>query len=285
MHITKIRFFTVLLSLGLLTGCVTTRVPLDKETSAKITSVETRLIIPADEIIVRANPSNLAAASGGGLLFALIDSAVSKSRQTELEAIANPFYDKVDSIDFRTLFSDAFIATISDQKSLQGLTTSVSTRGLSKVALDAKRAKLNPGEAFLGLRIRYEFTLDLRSVIVVADTGLVTKDKPDFTYKNSLLYLSKPMEGANPLDAWSANNGQALVEALTEGAKEIARMLKRDLDAPSNELIFAEFSKQAKSRVEIPTYPILSSNGFLVEENTLRKTVRAESGALYSVPK
>ncbi len=282
----NIRLIVVFASMLLLTACAgVTRIPLDKGTSANLTKVDSRIMIPADEIIVRAKASNISAAMGGGLIPALIDGAITKSRQTELEKIANPFYEKVDSIDFRTVFSDTFKLNISDQTSLPAVNLSVSTRGFSKSALAEKKAKLPAGEGFMGVRIWYEFTSDLRSILVAADTWLVTNDKADYTYKNSFVYLSKPVDEANPLGAWSDNNGKALNDVFAESGKQIAMMLKQDLEAPTNEVIFASLAKQEKTKVIVPTYPLLGGDGYLLEQSDQRKIVRLESGIVYSVPK
>ncbi|HSH73296.1 MAG TPA: hypothetical protein VK974_09590 [Methylophilaceae bacterium] len=285
-NLSHTRFIVVFVPMLLLTACAgVTRVPLDKDASSKLTNVESRIMIPADEIIVRAKASNISAAMGGGLIPALIDASVTKSRQTELEKIATPFYDKTDSIDFRTVFSDAFKANINDQKSLPAMNLSVSTRGFSKSALDEKKTKLSAGEGFMGMRIWYEFTSDLRSIIVAADTWLVTNDKADYKYKNTFVYLSKPVEEANPLGAWAQDNGKTLAETFAESAKQIAVMLKQDLEAPTNEILFASLAKQEKTKVVVPTYPLLGGDGYLLEQSDQRKTVRLESGIVYSVPK
>lgn len=290
------RLMAVFFCLSLLTACAgVSRVPLNKDASAKITSVDSKIMIPADEIIVRAKPSNISGALGGGLIPALIDASVTKSRQTALEVIANPFYEKTDAIDFRALFTETFKTSIGNQQLLPNLSVSVSSRGFSNTAKDEKLAELKPGKAFLGIRVWYEFTPDMRSVIVIANTLMLAGGTTEPVYTNSFLYTSNPIEG-DPLVAWSENQGKALAEAFAESAKQVAYMLKQDLEAPSNEIIAANNAKQAKVKATIPFYgPFLrapngslvplSTDGFLVEESDHRKIVRAEGGAIYSVPK
>lgn len=269
-----------------LTGCAgVTRVPLDKDATAGVQNIDSKLLITADEIIVRAQPSNISLAMGGGLIPALIDASVTKSRQTALEAIATPFYEKADDIDFRTVFSDSFKAVMANQKALPPMHISVSTRGLSFTALDEKRAQLAAEEAYFGLRIRYEFTPDLRSIIVTADTMLIAKPKQEPLYKNSFLYISDAVDAADPLSAWAENNGKALSETFAKGATEIAHMLLHDLSSPPNEQLFASMEQQPKIKTTIPFFMPIPVNGFLVEEKDKRQIIRGQNGALYSVAK
>lgn len=284
--IPRISSIILLISIGLLTGCAgVTRVPLDKNVSASLTRVDSNLLIPADELIVRAKPSNITAAMGGGLIPALIDASITSSRQTELEAIANPFYEQTDSLDFRTLFGNSFKASLAEQSTLPNLNISVSSRGLSKTTLEEIKSKLSPGEAYLGLRIWYEFTADTRTVIVAAGTQMAIGGKPDSVYKNTFFYTSKPMPGDNPLAAWSEDHAKAVADVFTESAKEIATMLREDLDAPPNEALFASLASNEKVKVTIPTFIPMVVNGYLVDQNEQRKIIRSESGELFSAPK
>lgn len=280
----SIRLFALICSVGLLAGCAgVTRVPLDKNVSANFNQVNTQISIPADELIVRAKPSNVSAALGGGLIPALIDASVTSSRQTELEVIANPFYEKTDALDFRSLFSESFKTAFNDQSLLPKLHFSVSSKGISKTALEERKAKLTPGEAFMGMRIWYEFTPDTRSVVVGAGTVIVTAGGTDQSYKNAFMYISKPIEGEQPLSAWAENDGQALSQVFAESAQEIARMLKQDLEAPSNEELFASLASNEKIKYTIPSFMPIPVKGFIVEQTDQRKIFRAESGELFSI--
>lgn len=270
---------------SLLAGCAgTTRVPLNQEASARLSRVDSVVLIPADEIIVRAKPSSVSLALGGGLIPALIDASITSSRQTELEAIANPFYAGAENIEFRTLFNDSFKGMIQEQKLLPNLNVTVSTTGLSRTALESRRTSLKPGEAFLGLRIWYEFTPDTRSVLVSAGSVLVTADSKDPIFKNTYLYVSQPIEGPNPLTAWADNQGQALAAVFAESGKAIGRLLEQDLAGPNNETLFASLAEQEKVKFTMPTFMPITISGFVVEKTAERRIIRAASGELLSVP-
>jgi hypothetical protein len=294
-NLSRFSLFGSTFLLALLTGCAgVSRVPLDKAASAKVTSVEAKAGIPADEVIVRAAPSQVSVALGGGLIPALIDASVTKSRQTALETVSGKFYEQVEPHDFRNLFADSFKASLGTPSVLPNLKVAVSSRGISKGEIEERRKTLKADQAFLGMRIWYEFTTDARSLLVAANVQLIAPEKTEPIYTNSFLYTSTPIADAEPLDAWAKNQGAALAAAYRESGKEIARMLKMDIEGPSNEILTAENAKRSKAKVHIPFYgPFLlaangaliafSTEGFLVEKNDQRQIVRAEGGALYSV--
>ena len=144
------------------------------------------------------------------------------------------------------------------------------------------------------MRIWYEFTSDGRSLLVAANVQLIGPEKPEPVYSNSFMYTSAPVAESEPLAAWAREQGSALAAAYREGGKEIAYMLKMDIEGSSNEALAAENAKRPRAKVHIPFYgPFLmsangalvafSAEGFLVEKNDQRQIVRAEGGALYSV--
>lgn len=282
---------------SMLTGCAgVSRVPLDKTIAVKLTTTEGKISIPTDEVIVRAKPSNVSAFTGGGLIGALIDASVTKSRQSEMEKLTLPFYEQVDGVDFRTLFSEQFSRALDVKSHLPNLAMKVSTVGISKTELEERRTKLKPGEAFLGMRIFYEFTPDLRSLIVVANSQLVTAQGDAPIYANSFIYNSASVSPNASLDDWAKDQGKMLAEVFKESGTEIAKMLKLDLEAPANEVLTNNRAKQEKTKVQVPYFApfVLSPTGAMiplsgegvVESSTeSRKIVRAESGALFSVQK
>lgn len=267
---------------------------MDKVASTRLKSVEGKVGIPADEVIVRAAPSNVSVVTGGGLIPALIDASISSSRQNALEKLSAKFYEQIESHDYRKIFSDAFISSLGKSAVLPNLKLVVSSRGISKDEIAERRKALKQGEAFLGLRIWHEFTTDARLLLVAANVQLIAPEIPEPIYTNSFLYTSVPVVGSQPLEAWAKDQGSALVAAYGEGGKEIAYMLKMDIEGSSNEALAAENAMKPRAKIHIPFYgPYLmapngalvplTTEGFLVEKNDRRQIVRAEGGALYSV--
>ena len=65
-----------------------------------ITSTDTVLVVKAAEIGTEINVSNVAAATGGGLIPALIDSGINADRTKKAEEAAGPIRDKLIDFDF-----------------------------------------------------------------------------------------------------------------------------------------------------------------------------------------
>lgn len=272
-------------------GCSTvSRKALDPEVGASIGSVNAKLSIPADEIIVRAKPSNVSEAMGYGLIPALIDGSISASRQSELEQISSDFYTKVDQIDFRSVFGNQFMASAQHQKVLSNLNISVSTKGLSKTTVASYVSELKPNEGFLGLRIWYEFSADFKNVMVFADTQLSTNNGQgnsgaEPVYKNGYLYVSDPVDGTNPLDLWGAESGMALSKVFADSADEIVMMMQQDIAAPANDVLFASLSNNEEIKYIVPTHVPWTINGFITNKTESRQSIRADTGLLLSVPR
>ncbi|WP_171001727.1 hypothetical protein [Methylobacillus flagellatus] len=258
---------------------------MDKTVTSSISNVDFQIQIPQDELLVLAIPSNMAAASGGGLLFALIDSSISASRQSKQEEAANAFYDKADFIDFRTRFGEAFKAAMADQTSLPKLDISVTPRQTSDEGMESKRSALKPDQAFIAFQVWYAFSKDSRQIMVSTGTSMVASSKPEKVYKTVIHYLSQPVSGDNPLDKWTENNNQALDQAFMESAKDIAALLKRDLEMPATEIIMTELASQEEVKITLPTIIPYFFKGRVVEKTDQRQIIRAENGELYSLPK
>lgn len=291
----RLLFIGGIFIVAFLTGCAgVSRVPLDKSAVARVSFVEAKLGIPTDEIIVRSEPSKVSAVTGGGAIPALIDANISRTRQAALGKITDSFYEQIESHDFRSTFGEALKKTLGDQSSLPDLRLLVSSRGISKAEIDERRKALKAGEAFLGVRVWYELSLDARSLVVVANAQLIAPNKADLAYANSFIYASTPITDANPLEAWGRSQGSALAAAYLESAKEIGYMMKMDMAGASNEVLSAENTKRPKAKVQIPFFaPFLlasngglvpfSADGFLVEKSDRRQIVRVAGGALYSI--
>lgn len=280
------RVISMLCFAMLLTGCAgVTRTALSPQVASNIASVNSKLSIPADEVIVRAKPSNISAAMGYGLIPALIDGSISASRQSELEVLSSAFYAKVDQIDFRSTFGNAFRTSIDKQKSLSNLKISTSTKGLSRTTVDAYKSDLKADEAFLGIRIWYEFSPDLRNIVIAADTQLSTKSASEPVYKNSFVYISAPVDNANPLAAWALNDGEALSKIFAESGDEIAKMMQQDLSGPANDILFANLATNEKIQYKPPFFIPMQINGFITDKAEHRQVIRADSGVIYSIPR
>ncbi|WP_025871964.1 hypothetical protein [Methylobacillus glycogenes] len=259
------------------------RTPLAPQAAANIANVSTKLAIPGDEIIVRAQASNIAATMGYGLLPALIEGSINASRQSELESLSAPFYAS-QQVDFREIFSKSFNAEIKQQNILPPLQFAASATGISKSILAEKKAGLKSDAAFFGLRIWYEFSPSLTQLLVFASAQLINNQAVEPVYKNELVYVSAAVSGDKPLDQWAHNHGEALAQAFADSATVLAKLLKQDLAAPDNATVFSAAAQHAKINYLLPSPMPTAVEGHITEKSDHRQTIRANIGALYSTP-
>lgn len=295
--IPRVLFLAVILSI--LSGCGTlNRVGLQKDSIPK--SSEARLIIPQDEIIIRSKPSNISTALGGGLIPALIDASITKSRQTELEKISTPFYNETAGIDLRTIFFEEFKTAFELQKTLPDTKLVVTSRALSKGTMKDLQSKLSPDDSLMAIRIWHEFSSDAKKVIVIAGAYMGQSAKEDPVYRNMIFYLSKSAEvgeGDSPFVYWSENKGERLKQVYSSSASIVAKLLVEDLASSSNEEIKATHSDKEKTKVAIPPFnqqvmftPLngivrLSESGYVMAEDDTKKIIRGDSGVMYWIEK
>ena len=260
------------------------RTGLPPESAANIAATKAVLSIPSDEIIVRAPPSNISQAMGYGLIPALIDGAISASRQSALENLSASFYDKTRQVDFRTSFSQTFNQEFKQQVTLKNVDISMSTRGASPSMRDENKALLSSDNAFMTIRISYEFSPNLRNIIVAADTALINKNATEPIYKNSFMFVSAPVSETAPLEAWAANNGELLSQAFTQSGTELGKLLIQDLSEPANEAVFASVAAKEKVTYTVPAFFPWIIKGNVTEKTANRQIIRADTGALLSTP-
>jgi hypothetical protein len=100
-----------------LVGCgATPNFYVDKSATQNISSTDVYITIAQKEINAEIDRSSVAAAGGGGLLFALIDVAVENSRATDAEKLVQPIKDGLVDVDFTELFSESLKQELSEIK-------------------------------------------------------------------------------------------------------------------------------------------------------------------------
>lgn len=96
------RKLIALSALAMLAACASPRAynRIDAEARPLIKSGETYLVVTRTEIGTEIDVSNVAAATGGGLIPALIDAGINESRTTKAESLIAPIRDKLVDYDF-----------------------------------------------------------------------------------------------------------------------------------------------------------------------------------------
>lgn len=203
------------------------------------------IIVPQAEIQPNINISNITAATGGGLLFALIDAGVNNSRAKEAEKVVVPIRESMVGFEFDPLAQGATTAT------LQGLTwfdpkqiklTKDNADATTLAALDAAGTP-----QIMLMRYSYETNAQFSSIVVSLDAYLVNKEIPKGKKSAARLqmkylpYMRKvrsmiTLPGANDKDpegnvkAWAADGGKMARAAVELGLERCQALLTQSLN-------------------------------------------------------
>ena len=216
-----------------LSGCAIPQyVPLNQDNAKKIQKVDVRSVVVQDEIIAKADPSTISAATGGGLIPALIDASITRARQERLQTAMESFYAVVEDYDFRSEYWPQLRTHLQENYPLKVVKITTTPRTLASKELQQIIPNLAPNEGYLSLLTEYYFSTDLRAVSVSTMAQLWTKNAQQPVYKNRVTYQSSPLGsgGEQSALAWSENHGQVFYEKLKEGIRETLAMLSLDID-------------------------------------------------------
>jgi hypothetical protein len=237
-----------LLASGLLSGCASTPrvIPMAGEASSQIRSTEIILALSQQEIAAEINQSNVAAAAGGGLLMALIDTAVNQSRAADAEKAIASLKNALVDYEFGKQLRAALEQELGRLSwiNLQGSRTE-SSPDTKKIDEAVARSTAN---AVLVVNTTYTLSPDFSSVKVKATvTGypktpelstVAKKARPDtdppLLYRNDFSAatgIGKPYPSpAAAASAWAEDNGKAARAALNSGAADLAKRIAADLE-------------------------------------------------------
>lgn len=268
----------------MLSGCAAplTHVALDSNTAAKISDVKVRSQIWQDEVIVRAQASNVAASLGGGLIAALIDSSISESRQGKAQSVIEPFYDSVDDVDFRQQFWTALDEALKDKKfALKVSAVEKSPALLTSAELKARREALSSSQGLMTVGVGYDFSHDFRYFNIVVGVDLFRGTQDTSAYTNIFTYQSAAVGagGDASMTSWSESKGQRYRDAIKEGIAEVFKMLA--LDLPANG---APATGPAQNFSFFTSPAPMPINGPVLDQQKNRVVVRHSNGRVFSLP-
>ena len=257
-----------LLALLPLAGCIAMPqyVPLDPGVRTGLRDIRAVSVIYQDEILLSATSPGVAAAAGGGLLAALAESQIAKGRQSEIQAIIEPFYASVDDVDFRKAFWAAVVPELRRQYAGKALDLKTTAAVINMAERSKLVSALPVGKAFLYLATRYSFTPDFSRLDVVTSIDLWRGGQPDPAYSNVFNYQSAGIgaTGTGAIALWSRENASRYRALLDEGVAETVRMLRLDAQFPR-----AKGAEQRK----------------VLEQQASRMVVRNPDGRLHSLPR
>jgi hypothetical protein len=204
-----------------------------------------QVLVAQSEIKSNINPSNIAVATGGGLLGGLMAASQNASRTKKAEAAIEPLRVALTGFDVDRLAQDTTAAALAQVPWLQSANVSFS-KDSSPVG---KSGALDAGSASQIAFIEYSYDLspDFETLRVVAKVDFANKavpaasaGKPESRVSRKNLAYSQqitsivalaspgPNMGANS-SLWSADEGKRARDALTMAFAEIQQLLPRAL--------------------------------------------------------
>ncbi|MFL9922625.1 hypothetical protein PQR62_00010 [Herbaspirillum lusitanum] len=273
------------IAIGLVGCAAPAHIPLSEENAKKIQVVNVRSMVVQDEVIARADPSNISAGMGGGLIPALIDASVTASRQEKLQTAMESFYESIDDYDFRSIYWSELSTELRERYPLKIKTIVTTPRGMSYRQEQALAPTLNDNEGEMLMATIYFLSPDLRTLTVSTRARLLMKGALDPVYKNTFTYQSSIVGtgGEQSAKSWSEGGGKPFLEKLREGVHETLAMLtidmKNNAPVPANaEKVTAKYNFG-----EISSGDRNSVKGSLVEKHGDRIVLRNDAGELFSV--
>ncbi len=213
-----------------------------------IASTEVVMPIQQSEIYVFVPASQVGAATGGGLLGALIDASVDNARTKKSETAVKPLRDSLVDFDVDSMLRDDLKGSLSQIAWLHVSGTRV-VKDTQPTSLDKAITDSKDG-AVLIVSADYHLSADGSELDVVLSANMYANntalaalkaktargaksDPSNAIYRYSVTYKATAPAATGDRDhniaAWSANHGEALRGALKEGSAKLAGMMASDL--------------------------------------------------------
>lgn len=279
------RWLLVCTTLFALGACAPFHKPLAPEARARITEVDLRVVVAQETFMFTAQSSNVSAALGGGLIGALIDSSVQRSRQkdmaSQIQATVGPLLD----VDYRveaTAAVDALQRTSAFPLKLSSAQVLAGMPGRREH--EARIAAAGTSPAYLLMWVHYELAPDL-SVFSTRSTVQLWQDgKPEATYRAGVVYQTRLKSGAREalLKRLTDNQGARLRTLMRESMQESLRMVAADLAVPPTPGAARSGPLRSPSVWTQGVWmPVKDMK--LIDETPARQFLRNDEGALLSI--
>lgn len=274
----------------LLSACASTvHKPLSDASRNNISQLEMRVVVLQEGPIFSARPPGVAAAAGGGLIPALIDASVQKSRQESLVSKVHSVLEAVHDYDFREEYSSNLSTALQNGFPLKVGKMSVVPSSLSREAADAAIAATKNGAGLLLLISYYELEPNLSALTIRTSASLWSEGNPQKAYSNHLIFqaTSGSLDLDRNTELWASENGQRLREQSLLGIRETLKMLVLDLGM--KEVVGKPNSPSSNTPTEKFSFYMAGLpqqlEGTLLASEPARALVRDKAGALFSLPR
>ena len=257
--------------------------PFTEEARKQVGNLEVRVVIPQEAVIFSARAPGVAIATGGGLIPALIDSSIQKSRQMEFGSSIRETLDAIVDYDFREVYASQLEKAVREQFPVTVGVASVVSRVPSQEELAGLIAATKGDKAYLQLLTRYEIEPNLSALTIRTSASLWRGTSAEKVYGNHLIYQAPlptiDMKVNGP--AWAADGGKLFREQALIGIRETIRMLALDLSGRGL-LAAGKTDEPQKYKVNISGLP-RDYPGRKVDGGDSRIVIRDRDGALFSL--
>lgn len=246
--------FSILLSAMFLAACATVTPPhTELPVAARDGISSTDVVVPVrqGEIYVFVPDSQVAAAAGGGLLWALVDAGVNSVRTSKAEAAVKPLRDAMVDFDFSQVLQDKLKTSLSQIPWLHAGNVTIS-KDTTAAGMDGALAN-SKASAVLFAVTDYHLSNDGAVLSIVVNASLFgnndalnalaqSKTKSPKTALGNSIYrnvftFEETLPGSSDdrdrnIAAWDAQGSSAMRSALKLGAMKLSMMLVADLQGP-----------------------------------------------------
>ncbi len=305
-HRTSITANILLLALCFLSGCATpSRIAPPTARAPESAPPEAIIAWSQDEIAATINSSNIATATGGGLIFALIDAGINSARAKKAESAIVPLRDALIAYDGGAALARELEASLSAGQP-GGSAAEVRVKSFADRKVLASWVKESDAEEVLLVQPKYELTpgFDAMTFTVIvslhaqkASGTAATLKRPQVPpgpryYNTFIARIPNPQPATSAsredaIAAWTTNDAEPARQTLDRGFATIARMIAHDLAQPGPTQTLYQAPAEAESYIVplVPSAPLVGGRGYVEKEDDHHKWVRLPTGELYAVSK
>src|SRR5262249_46547346 len=166
-------------------------IALTPEHAATIDSTRVHATIAQEEVTAAVEASN-AGVLVGGLLGALISTAVTLHRAGEADKLVEPIRKEVSDFDFRAAYFERLEQTLPTLHVLRTASLTPNKAAPTAELLAAARAGMREN-TFLSLNARYELSPDFRNFLITTIVEISQNGQEEPLYRSTFVYTSHPL--------------------------------------------------------------------------------------------
>jgi hypothetical protein len=264
-----------------LTGCGQTLkyTPLTNE-SLEIPNVVVYGQVTQDKVVAQIQKSSISTYTGGGLLFGLIDAAVTEKRTGEMETLIKPLREATDDFNFRKSLEKALMENLNSP-----YFQNIYIGGVLEKMTEEDRNQLlkrSPEKSLFQIQMVYWLTANYKRLTVVTLASLWKFGRETPIFHNEYVYHTPPVSKSGDISeiigTWSENKGERIKVKLNEGIYETIKMIKRDLSKEKDVVI-----RTVTPPLWVPLSETKMTNPDYLESKGNQYLMRAPNGTLVSL--